>query len=373
MSISSNQIPYVNLQAQWKEEKDDLLPIIEKVLSRGQYIFGEELEKFEENIAKLCGVKYATGLNSGTDALIFALQLSGIGKGDEVITPPNSFISSTSAIIHAGATPVFVDVLPDQNIDPLKIEAAISKNTKAIMPVHLTGRICDMELIMDIAKRNNLVVIEDAAQAIGSQYKGQTSGSIGDIGCFSTHPLKNLNACGDAGFLTTNDENIYNQSKTLRNHGMTNRNVVNYFGTVSRMDNLQAAILNYRLSKLEYVIQKRRSNAEVFFDEINMVDMYIPEEKTYEYNTYHTFVVQTEHRDKLKDYMFSNGIDTAIHYPIPIHLQPASKKLGYREGDLPITEKQSKQILTLPINQFLSEVDLEKIVSVINQFEKDYL
>ena len=368
MSISSNRIPYVNLKAQWQEEKDDLLPIIEKVLSRGQYVFGDELDQFEENIAKLCGVKYATGLNSGTDALIFALQLSDIGKGDEVITPPNSFISSTSAIIHAGATPVFVDVLPDQNIDPLKIEAAITKNTKAIMPVHLTGRICDMEAIMDIAKRNNLVVIEDAAQAIGSQYKGQMSGSIGDIGCFSTHPLKNLNACGDAGFLTTNDENIYNQSKILRNHGIVNRNIVNHFGTVSRMDNLQAAILNYRLGNLEHVTQKRRSNAEVYFDEINMADIYIPEEKTYEYNTYHTFVVQTAHRDKLKEYLFSNGIDTAIHYPIPIHLQPASKKLGYKVGDFPITEKQSKEILTLPVNQYLTKDELERVICIVNEF-----
>jgi len=373
MSISSNRIPYVNLQAQWEEEKEDLLPIIEKVLRSGQFVGGEELDKFEKNIAKLCGVKYATGLNSGTDALIFALQLYGIGKGDEVITPPNSFIASTSAIINVGATPVFVDVSADQNIDPSKIEEAITKNTKAILPVHLTGRICNMESIIDIAVRNNLVVIEDAAQAIGSKYKGQTSGSIGNIGCFSTHPLKNLNACGDAGFLTTNDENIYNQSKTLRNHGMVNRNVVNQFGTVSRMDNLQAAILNYRLNKMDYVTQRRRDNAEIYFDEINMVDMYIPEEKTYEYNTYHTFVVQTEHRDKLKKYLFSNGIDTAIHYPIPIHLQPALTKFGFQKGDFPITEKQSKEILTLPINQFLSEVDLERIVGIINQFERDIL
>ena len=368
MSNSSNRIPYVNFQSQWKDEKDDLLPIIEKVLSSGQYVYGAELNKFEANIAKLCGVKYATGLNSGTDALIFALHLSGIGKGDEVITPPNSFIASTSAIINVGATPVFVDVLPDQNIDPLNIEAAITKNTKAIMPVHLTGRICDMEPIMDIAKRNNLVVIEDAAQAIGSQYKGQMSGSIGDIGCFSTHPLKNLNACGDAGFLTTNDEKIYNQSKTLRNHGMVNRNIVNHFGTVSRMDNLQAAILNYRLDKLEHITEKRRSNAEVYFDEINMTDMYIPGEKTYEYNTYHTFVVQTAHRDKLKEYLFSNGIDTAIHYPIPIHLQPASNTLGYKVGDFPITEKQSKEILTLPVNQYLTKDELERVIYIINEF-----
>jgi dTDP-4-amino-4,6-dideoxygalactose transaminase len=225
-----------------------------------------------------------------------------------------------------------------------------------------------MDPIMKIANKNNLVVIEDAAQAIGSQYKEQVSGSIGHIGCFSTHPLKNLNACGDAGFLTTNDENIYHQSKKIRNHGINNRNTVSQFGTVSRMDNLQAAILNYRLDKLESVIQKRRSNAKLYFGGINMVDMYIPEEKTYEHNTYHTFVVQTEHRDRLKEYLFSNGVDTAIHYPIPIHLQPAAKKLGYKVEDFPVTEKQSKEILTLPINQYLSDSDLERIISRINNF-----
>ncbi len=370
MGISPNQIPYVNLQAQWREEKDELLPIIEKVLSSGQYVGGEELDKFEENIAKLCGVKYATGLNSGTDALIFALYLFGIGEGDEVITPPNSFIASAAAIIHVGATPVFVDVLPDQNNDPSKIESAITKNTKAIMPVHLTGRVCDMEPIMDIAKRNNLVVIEDAAQAIGSQYKGQMSGSIGDIGCFSTHPLKNLNACGDAGFLTTNDENIYSQSKTLRNHGIINRNIVHHFGTVSRMDNLQATILNYRLKKLEEVTLKRRKNAQLYIEGIDNPDLFVPKEKSSEYNVYHTFVIQTKWRDQLKKYLYQNKIDTAIHYPIPIHLQPAAKKLEYKIGDFPVTEKQSKEILTLPVNQLLEKNDLERIINVVNKFQR---
>ena len=170
-------------------------------------------------------------------------------KGDEVITPPNSFIASSAAIVHIGATPVFVDVLSDQNIDPYKIEKSITKKTKAIMPVHLTGRMCDMDPIMAIAKKYDLIVIEDAAQSIGSKYKGKPSGSIGDVGCFSTHPLKNLNACGDGGFLITNDESLYNHSKSYRNHGMTNRNVVDHFGSVTRMDNLQAAILNYRLGR----------------------------------------------------------------------------------------------------------------------------
>jgi dTDP-4-amino-4,6-dideoxygalactose transaminase len=367
-SVLTKKIPYVNLKSQWKEERNELLPIIDSVLSSGHFVGGEELENFEDTIAKFCGVNYAAALNSGTDALIFALLLSGIKKGDEVITPPNSFIASTSSIVHVGASPVFVDVLPDQNLDPSKIEEAITKNTKAIMPVHLTGRMCDMDSIMDIAKRHNLIVIEDAAQAIGSKYKGKLSGSIGDIGCFSTHPLKNLNACGDGGFLTTNDENIYRQLKVLSNQGMTGRNIVNNFGTVSRMDNLQAAILNYRFQKLEHVINKRRRNAQSYIKRLNQKKIFIPREQSHEYNTYHTFVIQSDYREELKEYLSRSGIGSAIHYPVPIHLQPASRKLGYKIGDFPITEKQSKQILTLPINQSLSSNDMDRIITKINEF-----
>jgi len=369
MKSSVKRIPYVNLKKQWLEERDELLPIIDKVLESAQLVGGDELDEFEKNIAKLCGTKYACGLNSGTDALMLALALSGIGKGDEVITPPNSFIASTAAIVHIGAIPVFVDVLPDQNIDPYKIEASITEKTKAIMPVHLTGRMCDMDPIMAIAKKHGLVVIEDAAQSVGSKYKGKLSGSIGDVGCFSTHPLKNLNACGDGGFLTTNDQVIYNKSKSYRNHGMANRNIVDHFGSVTRMDNLQASILNYRLSKLESVTQKRRNNAKLYIEGITNQDVFIPEEKNSEYNVYHTFVLQTKYRDELKEYLFKNEIDTAIHYPVPIHLQPAAKKLGYKIGDFPVTEEQSKEILTLPINQYLEKTDLNRIISVVNQFQ----
>jgi dTDP-4-amino-4,6-dideoxygalactose transaminase len=370
MKSSPIRIPYVNLQKQWLDERDDLLPIIDKVLESAELIGGEELDKFEENIAKLCGTRYACGVNSGTDALMLALALSGIRKGDEVITPPNSFIASTAAIIHLGAKPVFVDVLPDQNIDPSKIEAAITEKTKAIMPVHLTGRMCHMDPIIEIAKNYNLKVIEDAAQSVGSKYKGKPSGSFGDVGCFSTHPLKNLNACGDGGFLTTNDESIYNKSRSYRNHGMVNRNIVDHFGSVTRMDNLQASILNYRLNKLEAVTQKRRINAKTYIEGINNQDLFIPEEKNSEYNVYHTFVIQSKYRDELKEHLSKNAIDTAIHYPIPIHLQPAAKKLGYKIGAFPIAEKQSKEILTLPVNQYLDKNDLERIINVVNEFQR---
>ncbi|SVC49421.1 uncharacterized protein METZ01_LOCUS302275, partial [marine metagenome] len=230
------------------------------VLGSGHYVGGDKVDKFEKNIAQLCQVKYAVALNSGTDALTLSLHLLGVGRDDEVITPPNSFIASTAVIMHLGARPVFVDVLPDQNIDPTKIEAVITDKTKAIMPVHLTGRVCEMDPIITLAEKYNLAVVEDAAQAIGSKYKNHISGSFGHVGCFSTHPLKNLNACGDGGFITTNDEKIYSEVKALRNHGMSDRNSVNKFGYVSRMDNLQAAILNYRLGKLDDIIRKRRNN-----------------------------------------------------------------------------------------------------------------
>ena len=368
---SSDYIPYVNIGNQWEQDREELLPILDQVLKSGQYIGGDEVEKFERNVAKYCNAEYAISLNSGTDALVMALHLSGIGRGDEVITPPNSFIASTAVIVHLGATPVFVDVLSDQNIDPEKIENAITKKTKAIIPVHLTGRMCNMDPIMNIAEKNDLIVIEDAAQAIGSKYKNQLSGSMGHVGCFSTHPLKNLNACGDGGFITTNDEKLYNFTKSLCSHGMQKRNVVNQFGYVSRMDNLQAAILNFRLAKLDKIIEKRRSNARLYNNGINDESVFIPVESDYEFNTYHTFVIQFEKRDLLQSYLKENNIDTAIHYPIPIHLQPAAKYLGYNHGDFPIAEKQAENILTLPVNQSLSNKEINIVIEKINQFLKE--
>ena len=368
MVINSNEIPYVNLSKQWQDEKHDLLVIIDRVLSTGQYVGGEEIEKFENDIANTCKVDHVIALNSGTDALTLALRAVGIRPNDEVITPPNSFIASTSAITSIGATPVFVDVLPDQNINPDLIESAITDKTKAIMPVHLTGRMCQMEEIMHIANKYNLYVIEDAAQAIRSEYNQRPSGSIGHVGCFSTHPLKNLNACGDGGFVTTNDQSIAVKVKSLRNHGMIDRATIKEFGTVSRMDNLQAAILNYRLQKLDDVIEKRRENAQKYFLGLDSSRIFVPAEKQNEYNTYHTFVIQTNHRDQLKKHLLNSGIETAIHYPIPIHLQPASRCLGYQKGSLPVAERQAERILTLPINQNLRLGQIEKIISSINGF-----
>ena len=366
------KIPYVNIQRQYYNEKKDLLSIIDKTLSSGDWVGGSEISKFENNISKICKTKYCISLNSGTDALTLGLHLLGVRRGDEVITPPNSFVASTAVIVHLGAKPIFVDVKKDQNINEELIEKKITKKTKAIMPVHLTGRMCSMDKIYKISKKYNIPIIEDSAQAIMSKFKNKMSGSWGDIGCFSTHPLKNLNASGDGGFLTTNNKKIFQTIKNLRSHGMEDdRNNVNSFGYVSRMDNLQAAILNFRLKNLKKIIKSRRSNIKTYLNNLNLNHVNIPIENQNEYNTYHTFVVQVNHRDALKKYLQKNGIGTAIHYPIPIHLQKCSKLLGYKMGDFPETEKQSKRILSLPINQFLKKREIIYISNLINKFYKN--
>jgi len=362
------KIPYVDLSRQYKQERKKIIKVIDEVLLKGNYVGGDQVDLFEKRIAKFCNTKYCVALNSGTDALVLALHALGVRRGDEVITPPNSFIASTAVIVHLGAKPVFVDVKPDQSIDPDEIEKKITKKTKVIMPVHLTGRMCEMDKILKIAKKHNLKIVEDAAQSIGSMYKGKKSGSYGDIGCFSAHPLKNLNAIGDSGYLTTNSKKIYDYIKILRSHGMANRNVVKNFGYVSRMDNLQAAVLNYRLNDLNNLISKRRKNAKLYFKYLNKKNILLPNESAHEFNTYHTFVIQVSKRDKLKEYLLKNGINTAIHYPIPIHLQPAAKRLGYKKGDFKNTERQAKSILTLPINQFLKEKEIILISKKINNF-----
>lgn len=362
------KISYVDLSI---KKKKFFVSIFKKVLESGEFVGGSEIKKFETQISKVCNSKYAVGLNSGTDALTFALHSLGVKKGDEVITTPNSFIATVAAIIHLGAKPVFVDVLPDQNINPNLIESAVTKKTKVILPVHLTGRMSKMKEIKNIAKKYSLRIIEDAAQSVSAKIDGKVAGSIGDVGCFSAHPLKNLNAMGDSGYLTTNNKKIYSMVKNLSNHGIENRNIVKNFGYVSRMDNLQAAILNYRIKNLRKVILKRRFNAKIYYDNLNSNYIFMPVEKSNEFNTYHTFVVQIEKgRKKLIDYLTRKGIGSSIHYPIPIHLQPASKSMGYKKGDFPVVEKQAKTILTLPVNENLNKKHIKYICKTVNGFFK---
>jgi len=363
-----DRVPYVNLAAQWTDEKHQLLPIVEAVLGSGQYIGGDEVAAFEHQAAIAFDVKHVVALNSGTDALACGLIAVGVRPGDEVITPPNSFIASTAAIVHIGARPVFVDVGLDQNIDPMLIEDAITKKTKALMAVHFAGRMADMKAISDIAMKRNLAVIEDAAQSAGSLLDNRSSGSWGKVGCFSAHPLKNLNACGDAGFITTNDESIASQIRLARNHGLVDRDTVQCFGFVSRMDTLQAAVLRFRLLKLASVVERRRINVELYRSILNPQVVYCPPERSREFNTWHTFVIQVDKRDELKLFLASRGIETAIHYPTPIHLQQAARYLGHQQGDFPVTENLTERILTLPIHQHLSFDQIRLVGESINEF-----
>lgn len=362
------KIKYVNLSSQYLKEKKALLKVIDKTLATGEHVGGKQIREFEKKIENLLKVRHCVALNSGTDALTLGLHAIGIRRGDEIITTPNSFIASTAVIVHLGAKPVFVDVKEDQCIDPNLIERSITKKTKAIMVVHLTGRVCEMDKIIKISKKYNIPIVEDAAQSIGSKFKNKFAGTFGTVGCFSAHPLKNLNAMGDSGYLTTNSNTIANYIRDIRNHGMTNRNKIYHFGHVSRMDNLQASILNYRLKSLPDIIKKRRENAKIYFENLNENYIFFPRENIKEFNTYHTFVVQLPKRDQLKKYLRKKGIETSIHYPIPIHLQPAAKKLNYKKGDFKVTEKQAKEILTLPINQYLNKNDIKKICLEINKF-----
>jgi dTDP-4-amino-4,6-dideoxygalactose transaminase len=361
-------VPYVNLAAQYTGERDVLLPLIDRALSSGQWVGGAAVEEFEDAAARYLGAKHVVGVASGTDALILGLRALGIGAGDEVITPPNSFVASTAAIFFVGAKPVFADVLPDQNIDPAAIEAALTPRTRAIMPVHLTGRMARMDDIMAIAGRHGLAVIEDAAQSIGSRLNGRHAGTFGNIGAFSAHPLKNLNAMGDAGFVATEDSGLAARLRLLRNNGLADRNTVAEWGVVSRLDSVQAIILQHRLRHLDDVIAARRRNAALYRDRLDSRRIFAPPCRNDEFNTFHTFVIQVDERDALRACLADRGVGTAIHYPIPIHLQPAAKDLGYRQGDFPVTERQAERILTLPIHQLLAREDIEYVAEAVMEF-----
>jgi dTDP-4-amino-4,6-dideoxygalactose transaminase len=364
-------IPFVNLSAQHAPIKSELLAAVENVLDHGQFILGQEVEQFERRFADLCGTSYAVGVNSGTDALILALKALGVGSGDEVITVSNSFVASTGCITLVGASPVFIDVREDYNMDPELIGQAITERTKAILLVHLTGRSADMDPILAIAREHGLYVIEDAAQAVGSEYKEKRVGSFGDIGCFSLHPLKTLNACGDGGVITTNDAFLYEELQILRNLGLKERDDCVVWGLNSRLDTLQAAILLVKLGYLNEWTDKRRANARFYqslLEELPQVQC--PVDQPYEHAVYHTFVVQADDRDGLREYLSNNGIGTAIHYPIPIHLHKAAANLGYGVGSFPITERQAGKILSLPIYPELLADQIEYVVTSLNNYYK---
>ena len=362
-------IPYVDLISQHSSIKELILTAVEEVLDHGQFVNGGETTAFEKAFAQLCEVQFAVGVNSGTDGLILALHALGVGFGDEVITSPNSFVASSSCISWVGARPVFVDVKEDYNMDPTQIEDKITPRTKAILPIHLTGRPAEMQMILEIAERHNLYVIEDCSQAVSAEYYNKCVGSFGTIGVFSLHPLKTLNACGDSGIITTDDVDIYEELLLLRNHGLRSRDNCMTWGFNSRLDSVQAAILLIKMDYLDLWTNKRISNAKYYQKELSEVDaIKLPKDKPYEKAVYHTFVIEMDNRDALRSYLLEHGIETSVHYPVPIHLQAAAKDLGYKRGDFPVTEKQSERILSLPVHQNLQDDDLDHVVKTIKAF-----
>jgi dTDP-4-amino-4,6-dideoxygalactose transaminase len=369
LSEAQRQVPYVALGQQFAAEAATLLPRLQRTLAGGQWVAGPEVAELETELAKRLGARECVAVGSGTDALILSLRALGIGPGDEVITAPNSFIATASAIVHVGATPVFADVLPDQNIDPERVAAAITPRTRAILPVHLSGRSAHMPELLTLARRHDLRVVEDAAQAIDARLNGQAAGTFGDLGCFSCHPLKNLNAAGDAGFILANDEALAQRLRRLRSNGLVDRETALDWGVVSRLDSLQAAVLLERLPLLDSVTEARRRNAHAYRELLaGIPQVFAPLCRPEEHNVFHTFVIQVERRDELQAFLLERGIGTAIHYKIPIHLQPAARALGYGPGSFPVAERQAQRILSLPVHQFLSRADVEHVAFNIREF-----
>ena len=369
LSGTPRQVPYVALGQQFAAESPALLARLQRTLASGQWVAGPEVAELESELGKRLGARECIAVGSGTDALILSLRAFGIGPGDEVITAPNSFIATASAIVHVGATPVFADVLPDQNIDPARVAAAITPRTRAIIPVHLSGRTARMPELLDLARQHDLRVIEDAAQAIDARLQGQAAGTFGDLGCFSCHPLKNLNAAGDAGFILAHDEALAQRLRRMRSNGLVDRETALEWGVVSRLDSVQAAVLLERLPQLDQVTEARRRNAQLYRQLLaDVPQVFSPPCRTREHNVFHTFVIQVERRDELQAFLLQRGIGTAIHYKIPIHLQPAARGLGYGPGSFPVAESQAQRILSLPVHQFLSPQDVEYVALNIREF-----
>lgn len=369
MSASAVRVPYIDLAAQHRPLKAELLEAVGGVIDRAQFVLGPEVAEFEKRLAGVCSVRYAVGLNSGTDALILALRALSIGPGDEVITAANSFVASASSIALVGATPVLVDVRDDYNMDPVALSRAITPRTKAVMPVHLTGRPADMDPILAIAKKHGLFIVEDCAQAIAAEYKGRRVGSFGSIGCFSLHPLKTLNACGDGGVAVTDDPILRDKIILMRNLGLQSRENCTIWSSNSRLDTVQAAMLLVKLKHLDAWTEARRQNAAFYLKELaGIAGLRLPRDLQHEKAVYHTFIVQAEARDQLKNFLASRGIDTAIHYPMPIHLQDVADPMGKARDSFPMAEKQAGRILSLPVYPELTHDQLAWVSESIRAF-----
>jgi dTDP-4-amino-4,6-dideoxygalactose transaminase len=359
--------PMIDLKKQYLEIKEEILYMLNEILESSQYVLGRKVSELEDNIKKYHSIKEAIGVASCTDALHLSLRALGIGAGDEVITTPFTFFATVEAILYTGAKPVFVDIEPETyNIDASLIEKRITEKTKAILPVHIFGHPADMKSIMNIAKKYNLKVIEDCAQSFGAYLNGTKAGSFGDAACFSFYPSKNLGAYGDGGMVILNDPGIAEEIRKLRNHGSRSGYRHECLGYNSRLDEMQAGILLVKFRRIDEYNRKRRENASLYTRLLSN-SVVCPVEKRDAYHVYHQYTIRSVRRDFIQQQLKEQGISSVIYYPVPLHLQEALKFLGYGEGDLPVAEQVSKEVLSLPIYPELDEMDIHLTSEIINK------
>ncbi len=358
-------VPMVDLKTQFYEIKEEIFQVLTEILESSHYILGSRVSEFEKKVADFHGIREAIGVASGTDALHLAIDAFGIGPGDEVITTPFTFFATAEAILYTGAIPVFVDIEPDTlNIDAEEIEAHITKNTKALLPVHLFGHPANMRKILKIAKKHRLRVIEDCAQSFGSELNGIKTGSIGDAGCFSFYPSKNLGGYGDGGMITLSHPKIASTIRELRNHGSKGSYKHKRVGYNSRLDEVQAGILLVKLKHIEEYNRKRRQNAGIYGSLLSNV-VKCPIEQPGAYHVYHQYTIMSRKRDKIQQRLKENGISSVVYYPVPLHLQEALKFLGYERGDFPVAERAAKEVLSLPMYPELEESTIKEIAETV--------
>lgn len=361
------RVKFVDLGRQYEALRDEIIAKIDAIGRQGAYILGPEVEEFERRFAGYCGTRFALAVGNGSDALMLPLQALGVGPGDEVITAPNSFVASAWVIARSGAKIVFADVGDDMNLDPAKVAAAITPRTKAILPIHLTGRVADMEALLVVARQHNLVVVEDAAQAVGASRNGRRAGSFAHAAGFSLHPLKNLHVMGDGGVITTNDEALYRRLLKFRNHGLRNRDEVEFWGINTRLDAIHAAVANIKLAHLDAWNARHRAIADRYNRELADC-VPVPQYAKSEEPIFHRYMITTPRRDELMAFLAERGVETKINYPIPLHLQAAARELGYRRGDFPRAEQFAASILSLPVYPELVDDDVSHVIAAVREF-----
>ncbi len=363
-------IPLVDLKAQYQAIKPEIDAAMQRVIDNTSFILGKEVTQFENDYAAFCQTKHCVGVDSGTAALHLALIICGVKPGDEVITTTHTFVATAEVISVIGAKPVLVDIdSRTYNIDPSAIERAITPRTRAIIPVHLYGQPTEMDPILELARKHNLRVIEDAAQAHGAEYRGRRAGTLGDVACFSFYPGKNLGAYGDAGALVTNDAELAERARMLRNHGRISKYEHLIVGYGYRLDALQAAILGAKLPHLDAWNARRREIADYYTELFTNTDLVTPYCPPHIKPIYHLYAVRNKHRDALQKHLRARGIETIIHYPIPLHLQPVYKSLGYKRGDFPIAEQVADEELSLPMYPELTDAQVQQIVEAVREFK----